>query len=140
VPCKASTWLGVGEGGISSLTLWGNTTPPSPTTLSPQGKQIFTAHETTNAVRAVGLEASERKAERPGMPRATGGLRDQGSLTLPPVRNSGPRGPRQIPLSAASAPQLTLEGSAGEFAPLELGVVESPSESRLWMELIERYH
>jgi hypothetical protein len=67
-------------------------------------------------------------------------LRDQGWLTLPPVRNSGPRGPRRIVLSAASAAQVTLEGSAGEFEPLELRVVESPSESRLWMELIERHH
>ena len=67
-------------------------------------------------------------------------LRDQGWLTLPPVRNSGPRGPRQIPLSEASAPQLNQEGSAGEFEPLELRVVQSRSESRLWMELIERHH
>jgi len=67
-------------------------------------------------------------------------LRDQGWLTLPPVRNSGPRGPRQIQLSEASAAQVTVEGRAGEFAPLELRVVESGSESRLWTELIERYH
>jgi hypothetical protein len=67
-------------------------------------------------------------------------LRDQGWLTLPPVRNSGPRGPRHIQLSEASAPQATLEGSAGEFAPLELRVVERGRESRLWTELIERYH
>ena len=67
-------------------------------------------------------------------------LRDQGWLTLPPVRNTGPRGPRYIPLSAASAVQARLEGSAGEFAPLELRVVESRSESQLWTELIERYH
>ena len=67
-------------------------------------------------------------------------LRDQGWLTLPPVRNSGPRGPRHIQLSEVSAPQLPLEGSAGEFAPLELQVVQSRSESRLWTELIERYH
>ena len=67
-------------------------------------------------------------------------LRDQGWLTLPPVRNSGPRGPRQIPLSEASAPQLTQEGSAGKFEPLELRVVQSRSESRLWMELIDRHH
>ena len=67
-------------------------------------------------------------------------LRDQGWFTLPPVRNTGPRGPRHIPLSAASAVQATLEGSAGEFAPLELRVVESRSESQLWTELIERYH
>jgi hypothetical protein len=66
-------------------------------------------------------------------------LRDQGGLTLPPVRNSGPRGPRRIVWSEASAAQVTLEGSAGEFEPLELRVVESPRESRLWMELIERH-
>jgi Domain of unknown function (DUF4338) len=69
-----------------------------------------------------------------------GRLRDQGRLTLPSVRNSGPRGPRHIQLSEASAPQASLEGSAGEFAPLELQVVQSRSESRLWTELIERYH
>ena len=67
-------------------------------------------------------------------------LRDHGWLTLPPVRNTGPRGPRYIPLSAASAVQARLEGSAGEFAPLELRVVESRSESQLWTELIERHH
>jgi hypothetical protein len=63
-------------------------------------------------------------------------LRDQEWLTLPPVRSLGPRGPRQIALSQASAPQLTLQGSAGEFEPLELRVVESQSESRLWTEHI----
>jgi hypothetical protein len=67
-------------------------------------------------------------------------LRDQGWLQLPPVRNSGPRGPRQIQLSEASAPQARVEGSAGEFEPLELRVVESRAESRLWTELIERHH
>jgi Domain of unknown function (DUF4338) len=67
-------------------------------------------------------------------------LRDQGWLTLPAVRNTGPRGPRHIQLSEASAPQATLEGGAGEFAPLELRVVESRSESQLWTELIERHH
>jgi hypothetical protein len=67
-------------------------------------------------------------------------LRDQGWLTLPAVRNSGPRGPRQVQLTDASATPETVEGSAGEFAPLELHVVEGRSESRLWTELIERYH
>ena len=67
-------------------------------------------------------------------------MRDQGWLTLPTVRNTGPRGPRYIPLSAASAVQAPLEGSAGEFAPLELRVVESRSESQWWTELIERHH
>lgn len=67
-------------------------------------------------------------------------LRDQGWLKLPPVRNSGPHGPRQIRLSEASAPQARVEGSAGEFEPLELRVVESRAESQLWTELIERHH
>ena len=67
-------------------------------------------------------------------------LCDGGWLTLPPRRNTGPRGPRHIPLSAASALQARIKGSAGEFAPLELRVVESRSESQLWTELIERHH
>jgi hypothetical protein len=67
-------------------------------------------------------------------------LCDQGWVTLPPVRISGPRGPRRIHLSEASAPQAVLEGSAGELAPLELRVVRSGTERRLWIELIERYH
>ena len=67
-------------------------------------------------------------------------LRDQGWLQLPPLRNSGPRGPRQIQLSEASAPQTRVEGSAGEFEPLELRLVQGRAESQLWAELIERYH
>ena len=67
-------------------------------------------------------------------------LQAQGWLKLPPVRRLGPRGPRQIQLTAASAPQATVEGTAGEFEPLELRVVESQEESWLWTELIERHH
>jgi hypothetical protein len=36
--------------------------------------------------------------------------------------------------------QARVEGSAGEFEPLELQVVEKSKESQLWMELIERHH
>ena len=67
-------------------------------------------------------------------------LRDKGWLRLPAVRNSGPRGPRQIQLSEASAPQARVEGSAGEFERLELQLVESREQSQLWTELIERHH
>jgi hypothetical protein len=67
-------------------------------------------------------------------------LRDQGWLRLPPVRSSGPRGPRLIPLTEASAPQAQVEGSAGEFEPLQMQLVESREESQLWTELIERHH
>lgn len=67
-------------------------------------------------------------------------LRDQGRVRLPRVRNSGPRGPRQIQLSEGSAPQPRVEGSAGEFEPLQFEVVEKGKESQLWTELIERHH
>ena len=67
-------------------------------------------------------------------------LRDQGWLRLPAVRNSGPRGPRLIRLGEASAPQARVQGSAGEFEPLELQLVQRRQESQLWTELIERHH
>jgi Domain of unknown function (DUF4338) len=67
-------------------------------------------------------------------------LEAEGWLKLPAVRRLGPRGPRQIQLTAASALQATVEGTAGEFEPLELRVVENQPESRQWTELIERHH
>jgi hypothetical protein len=67
-------------------------------------------------------------------------LRDQAWLRLPPVQNSGPRGPRRIQLTEVSAPQAQVEGSAGEFEPLQMQLVESRQESQLWTELIERHH
>lgn len=67
-------------------------------------------------------------------------LRAQGWLRLPSVRNSGPRGPRQIQLSEASAPQARVEGSAGDLEPLEFEIVEKGKASQLWTELIERHH
>lgn len=68
-------------------------------------------------------------------------LRDQGWLTLPELRRLGPRGPRRVRLSAASAEQPELTGTAGQYEPLRLIVVEGASaDSRLWMELVERYH
>ena len=67
-------------------------------------------------------------------------LRDRGWLRLPAVRNSGPRGPRQIPLSEAGAPQARVEGSAGEFEPLVFEIVDDRKTSQLWTELIERHH
>lgn len=67
-------------------------------------------------------------------------LEAQRWLKLPSVRRLGPRGPRHIQLTDASASQATVEGTAGEFEPLELRVVRSQEESRLWTELIERHH
>jgi len=69
-------------------------------------------------------------------------LRDQGWLRLPEVRALGPRGPRVVALTASSDPQPQLEGSAGQYEPLRLSVVEAGrgSDSALWTELVERYH
>jgi len=68
-------------------------------------------------------------------------LRDQGWLRLPELRQQGPRGPRRTPVTAESNPRALVEGSAGEYEPLALELVEADSQdSRLWRELVQRYH
>jgi hypothetical protein len=62
-------------------------------------------------------------------------------VCLPEVRPLGPRGPRRVPVTAQSQPRAPLEGSAGQYEPLRLMVVAGAcADSRLWMELIQRYH
>lgn len=65
-----------------------------------------------------------------------------GVLKLPLVRRLGQRGKRQVQLTSQSEPELELIGSAGEYEPLTLQLVEKgrDCESRLWRELVERYH
>lgn len=69
-------------------------------------------------------------------------LQELGLVTLPPVRPSGKRGPRSISTGSLGEAEPDVIGSVGEFEPLSLCIVESGSadESRLWRELIERYH
>jgi Domain of unknown function (DUF4338) len=67
-------------------------------------------------------------------------MQEQGWLRLPTVRVQGPRGPRHIQLTKASAPQALLEGQPGEFEPLQWQRVQSREENRLWTELVERHH
>ena len=69
-------------------------------------------------------------------------LRDQGWLRLPELQARGPRGPRVVSLTSSSDPQPLLEGSAGEYEPLHLTVVEAGrgGQSTLWTELVERHH
>jgi hypothetical protein len=63
-----------------------------------------------------------------------------GWIDLPPPRHRGPT-PHKAPLlTAASAPQPPLEGTRGDLGPLELRLVREPRQSRLWHELIARYH
>jgi hypothetical protein len=65
-----------------------------------------------------------------------------GVLELPEVSKSGQRGKRRVQLTSNSEPESELTGSAGEYKPLILQIVEKGrgGESRLWRELVERYH
>jgi len=69
-------------------------------------------------------------------------LEELGCLDLPPVRCLGKRGPRAVKVTSQSEPELELQGSVGSYVPLRLEVVGPGAEgqSRLWRELIERYH
>jgi hypothetical protein len=67
-------------------------------------------------------------------------LRDQGWVVLPAVRRLGPRGPRRVRLASQSKPQPELRGTAGDYQPLRLTVVEQEPDSALWYELFERHH
>jgi hypothetical protein len=68
-------------------------------------------------------------------------LQQQGGLRLPELRRRGPRGPRRLCPTCRSDPQPPIQGSAGQFEPLRLEVVEADSShSRFWRELVGRYH
>ncbi len=69
-------------------------------------------------------------------------LEELGWLNLPPVRSLGRRGPRAVQVTSRSELEQELQGSVGSLVPLRLEVVEPGAEgqSRLWRELIERYH
>jgi len=69
-------------------------------------------------------------------------MQDLGLVELPHVRRSGKRGARLVPITSRSEPEADLIGSVGEFGPLSLSIVVRGDDkgSRLWRELIERYH
>ena len=69
-------------------------------------------------------------------------LRDRGLLTLPELRRLGPRGPRVVSLTSQSEARPELSVAAGELEPLQLKLVKASSggESKLWRELVARYH
>jgi hypothetical protein len=69
-------------------------------------------------------------------------LEAQGLMRLPPVRPLGRRGPREAPRSPQGAPAPELLGSVRDVLPLVLEIVPPGRQgpSRLWRELIGRYH
>ncbi len=68
-------------------------------------------------------------------------LAAEGRLHLPVLREVGPRGTRRIARTPASAPQPEITGSAGDFEPLILTLVEAGThDSMVWNELVDRHH
>jgi hypothetical protein len=69
-------------------------------------------------------------------------LAEMGWVRLPALRAAGPKGPRVVAVSNRGEPGLELSGTAREFEPLQLQVIQRGQDesSRLWMELVERYH
>lgn len=65
-------------------------------------------------------------------------MQDDGLITLPPPRK--PRPDPRVRLSERSAPGDPILATAGALAPLHWVRVEQKADSRLWNELIERYH
>ena len=63
-----------------------------------------------------------------------------GLVSLPALRESGPRGPRVVLPTENGAEQEPISGSVRELAPLTLTVVRGGPESALWNELVDRYH
>ncbi len=67
-------------------------------------------------------------------------LQAEGFLRLPALRKLGGRGPRRANVSGACCQPANVECTASECEPLELALVEGPTESRQWREQVERYH
>ena len=67
-------------------------------------------------------------------------LEAEGLLTLPAVRKLGGRGSRRVDVSEPRCEPEPVVCAARECEPLELALVESKGESRLWREQVERYH
>ncbi len=65
-------------------------------------------------------------------------MHNDGLITLPPPRNRRPDA--RVRLSALSDPQPRLEQPAAALKPLTWSRVQHKAQSRLWNELIERYH
>jgi hypothetical protein len=66
-------------------------------------------------------------------------LRDQGILSLPPLRRSGRRGPRIPTLTELSEPQTPLETTIADLGPLGLRLIEN-SDHGLFRQYLQRYH
>ena len=69
-------------------------------------------------------------------------LCDQGLLSLPALRRTKPRGPQAVRQTARSDPGTEMSGSAGQYEPLRLQLLEGEGagDSALFREYLDRYH
>ncbi|MFQ5974066.1 MAG: DUF4338 domain-containing protein [Alphaproteobacteria bacterium] len=67
-------------------------------------------------------------------------LHARGLLVLPPLRPTGPQGPRRVAWTAASDPPPPITGRVRDVGPLGLTVVDCAEDRALWTELVDRYH
>lgn len=63
-----------------------------------------------------------------------------GLITLPPPRHPNVNGRCNICFTPQTDPQLPINLSVRELMPIELKRVTNPPQSKLWRELIHRYH
>jgi hypothetical protein len=70
-------------------------------------------------------------------------LQSEGLIVLPKLRNTAAPGPKKVVLAPQSdPPQTTIDGSAGQFEPLSLRLVQASDRDLLltFKQLIERWH
>jgi len=69
-------------------------------------------------------------------------LRDQGVLSLPGLRATAAPGPRHVVSTAQSDPQSPVTGSAGDFDPLILHLIQASNRdlNSLFKQYVDRYH
>ena len=65
-------------------------------------------------------------------------MQDDGLITLPPPRH--PRPDSKVHITSMSDPKPAIEQAAGKLMPLDLALVNTKPDSRLWNEYIQRYH
>ena len=67
-------------------------------------------------------------------------MQRDGLITLPPPANGNGNGKIHIPFTELSKPKPPIIGNAGQLSDLQLQAVLTSRQSRLWNELIARYH
>jgi len=69
-------------------------------------------------------------------------LQADGVVVLPKLRNTAAPGPRKVVVADSSNPAVSITGSAGQFAPLSLRLVQAADRElhSTFKQLIERWH